>query len=57
MSSREWVQFARAVLVSWALENVKQSHFYHVIEIGNICFMLERKPFSGSQKSEVFTDA
>ena len=34
-------------------KNVKPSHFPDVIEMGSICFMLERKSFSDSQSSEV----
>ena len=37
-------------------KNVKTSHFHDVIEMGNICFMLERKAGSDSQSSEVFYD-
>ena len=37
----------------FCVKNVKPSHFYDVIEIGNICFMLERKLFSDLQSSEV----
>ena len=36
--------------------NVEPSHFHVVIEIGNICFMLKIKSFSGSQSSEVFDE-
>ena len=34
----------------------KTLHYHDVIEIGNICFMLERTSFSVSQRSEVFDD-
>ena len=37
-------------------ENVKTSHFHDAIEMGNICFMLERKSGSDLQSSEVFDD-
>ena len=35
-------------------KKVKPSHIYDVIEMGNICFMLERRSFRVSQSSEVF---
>ena len=35
---------------------MKPSHIYDVIEMGNICFMLKRKSFSDSQRTEVFDD-
>ena len=38
---------------SFCVKNVKPSHFSGVIEMGSICFMLERKSFSDSQSSEV----
>ena len=37
-------------------KKVKPSHFHDAFEIGSICFMLEWKSFSDSQRSEVFYD-
>ena len=36
------------------LKNVKPSHFHDITEMGNTCFMLERKSFSDSQSYEFF---
>ena len=41
---------------NFCVKNVKPSHFHEATDIGNICFMLERKSFSDLQSSEVFDD-
>ena len=38
------------------LKKTSNRHISQIISTGNICFMLERKSFSDSKRSEVFGD-